>query len=100
MSQCKGNFLVMRDGRVVPDMNDYEAAFARFSEDGKNMNKSFTSWDVIDDKEVEFVGCLWEIEGGVVKACVSDREHNMLELGGASIEVAADILRRAKTLSV
>lgn len=100
MNQNKGNFVVMRStGRVVEDKTDYEALYRAFADDPKNRNKPFDAWMAGDKDDVEFVGCLWELEDGSLKACVTDRKHNMVEIAGVSIEVAASVLRQALQLA-
>jgi len=96
--QCKGNFLVMKNGTVIPDPTDYGLEFdilrKKFPE-----KRSFTVWDIYkDDDSVKYVACLWELESGAVKACVSDREHNNMEIGGATIELVAALMDSAHSI--
>lgn len=94
MSQNKGDFLVKFDGTVIPDDRDHTAESNAWFADERNP-RSFNVFTTLKDDTIQFAGCLWEIEGGIVKACLTDREYNMIEIAGITLEQAADIFRNA-----
>lgn len=99
MDQCKGNFIVYVNGLVEEDHTDFRAASdAHFAKLAPGENGSFNAWDVHKDKNIEFVACLWEVEGGI-KACVTDRDHNNVEFVGITIEDAVYLIKAARNLA-
>lgn len=87
MTQLKGNFLVMQNNEVKVDDSDYNTWFADHPEWPN-------PWPM-HGPEVKYMACLWEYDGKL-KACVTDRDSNNLELNGVSIEVAAAIMDSAR----
>lgn len=95
MTQSKPqDYLILRDGTLVPDNRDFRALSDAWFADQKNP-RSYNAFTEMKDENVQFCGCYWEMEDGTIKACITDRAFNMIEIAGVTLQVAAEILANA-----